>query len=159
MAVLVGRKTLSDLKPTTMKEFDRVAGPFIVKSHGQENYRDLRKPDWEEGVTSRVYFRGVEDFLSLGSWEVGAVILDEAGEIPESSALMLLSRLRHDKAFRYVFYAGSNPWPGWFENWFVNGELPAEVLDEFDATVTFIPFQNPRQRLPEALSRGRMRRV
>ena len=137
--VLVGRKQLTNLKTTTMAEFDMRAQQWIVDTNRTDNWRAIRDPDWPEGVTSRVSFRGVEDFLSFGSEQYGSIVLDEAGEIGLASALMLLSRLRHPAASRYVFYAGSNPWPGWFEDWFVKKELPEEVLASFDAHVTFIP--------------------
>lgn len=137
---LIGRKTLRALRTTTMQAFDAAAEPWIVDSNRSENWRDVRAPDWpKDAPSSRVYFGGVEDYLALGSEEYGFVILDEAGETSLQSALMLLSRLRHAAAPFYLFLAASNPWPGWFEEWFANGALPEEVLAEFNAHAQFFP--------------------
>lgn len=153
--VLIGRKDFADLRTTTMDEFYTVCPPeLLVKRHDSEHWCAIRLPDWPEGVTSRVFFKELKDWLSLGSEQYGAVLIEEAGEVPEKSALMLLSRLRHPGPSKYVFVAASNPWPGWFESWFVKRDLPEDLLRDLNATVTFIPAlirDNPHlQPSPEA---------
>ena len=160
VSVMIGRKHFEHLKTTTMAEFDQRARPWIINSSRTEHWRAIRDPRWPEGVESRVYMRGVDDFLGLGSEQLGTVVLDEAGEIGRRSALMLLGRLRHPAASRFIFYAASNPWPGWFEDWFVKDELPTDALAEFDAKVTFIPAfirDNPHLRPSPEAYEARMR--
>ena len=138
--VMIGRKDFTDLRTTTMEEFYTVCPPELIhKRHGTEHWCAIRLPEWPEGVISRVFFRELKDWQSLGSEQYGAVIIEEAGEVPEKSALMLLSRLRHPGARKYVFLAASNPWPGWFESWFVKRDLPEGLLEELNAQVHFIP--------------------
>lgn len=156
--IVVGRKDFKDLRTTTMEEFELHTDPRLVfRRHGSEHWVQIRDPEWPDGVVSTVHFKEMKDYLGLGSEQYGAVLLDEAGEIPKPSALMLLSRLRHPAATKWVFMAGSNPWPGWFEEWFVNKQLPQEVLEDIEASVTFIPAKirdNPHlQPSPEAYER------
>ena len=161
--ILIGRKDFADLRTTTMEEFYRVCPrELIVKRNDSEHWCWLRLSDWPEGQVSAVHFRELKDYQGLGSEPFGAVLVDEAGEVPENSAKMLIGRLRSwvgsPPNVKYVFLAGSNPYPGWFEDWFVSRELPEQVLAAAGGKVTFIPSRiadNPF--LPpnyEALLRG-----
>lgn len=139
--ILVGRRDLVDLRTTTLEEFDRVCPAPIIsrKADSPLIVREIRLPQWPAGVTSRLFFRELKDALSLGSEQYGAVLLEEAGEIPEASAKMLITRLRHPGASVRPFVAASNPYPGWFERWFVRRELPEDVLSLAGGSVHFIP--------------------
>lgn len=139
--ILVGRKDLVDLRTTTLEEFDRVCPPeIVVKSVNSPIIeRHIRLPAWPTGVVSRAFFRELKDPESIGSEQYGAVLLEEAGEIPEVSAKMLVTRLRHPAASKWPFVAASNPYPGWFERWFVNRELPEELIEAAGGRVHFIP--------------------
>lgn len=139
--ILVGRKDLVDLRTTTLEEFDRVCPPELIAHHAESPIiiREIRDPSWPKGVTSRIFFRELKDWIGLGSEQYGAVLLEEAGEIAEGAAKMLITRLRHPAASKYVFVAASNPWPGWFERWFIDRKLPEDLLAAVQATVTFIP--------------------
>lgn len=152
---LIGRKDLVDLRTTTLEEFDRCCPPeIVVKSvNSPVIERAIRLPEWPEGVTSRLFFKELKDYQSIGSEEYGFVLIEEAGEVPINSARMLVGRVRWTKAIvplKRVFLAASNPYPGWFEDWFVNHELPEDVLKLVGGTVHFIPARisdNPH--LPE----------
>ena len=87
---------------------------------------------------STVNFRHLSDWQGLGSQEYGSVLIDEAGQVEEEAALMLLTRLRHPAQPQRWFVAASNPWPGWFQRWFVRRELPEDVLRDARGQVSFI---------------------
>lgn len=158
--ILIGRKDLKDLKTTTMEQFDmHCPDPLIVGRNNQEYTRKIRLADWPEGVVSTVIFRELKDYLGLGSEEYGAALLDEAGEIPVNSARMLLGRLRwqlpdiirttpksltnpwgrQGRDIKYVMAAASNPWPGWFESWFIKREMDEAGLQTLGSSIHFIP--------------------
>lgn len=147
--ILIARKDFADLRETTMMQFDmHIDRSLVVASNNQEHWRRIRKREWPPDVYSEVIFRELKDYLGLGSAEYGAVIIDEAGEVPRASALMLLSRLRWKLppasqaagfAMKYAFVAASNPWPGWFKEWFVERKLPEELLRETATSLHFIP--------------------
>ena len=153
--ILIGRKDFADLRTTTMEEFYRACPrEIIVKRNDSEHWCAIRLPSWPEGVQSMVHFRELKDYQGLGSEAFGAVLIDEGGEVPENSAKMLIGRLRSwmgsPVGLKFVFLAGSNPYPGWFEDWFVSRVLPEEVLKLVGGRVTFIPSRisdNPH--LPE----------
>ncbi len=142
--ILIGRKDFADLRTTTMEEFYKACPPeLIVKRNDSEHWCLLRLSAWPEGVTSAVHFRELKDYQGLGSEAFGAVLVDEAGEVPENSAKMLVGRLRtwigSPPGIKFVLFAGSNPYPGWFEDWFVSRALPEEILKAAGGRVTFIP--------------------
>ena len=158
--ILVGRKDLVDLRTTTLEEFDTVCDrALIVKSVNSPIIeRHIRLPEWPVGVVSRVFFRELKDYQSLGSEQYGAALLEEAGEIPEQAYKMLITRMRHPGARKRTIICASNPYPGWFERWFIDKEYDAELLRDAGATVHFVPAKirdNPH--LPpnyEAIMRG-----
>ena len=138
--VLVARHHLSDLSSTTMKEFFHVCPPDLIARRQQAptSLVQLRLPTWPAGRTSTVNFRHLSDWQGLGSQEYGSVLIDEAGQVEEDAALMLLTRLRHPAQPQRWFVAASNPWPGWFQRWFVRRELPEDVLRDARGQVSFI---------------------
>ncbi|MDE2966514.1 MAG: phage terminase large subunit [Chloroflexota bacterium] len=139
--ILVARHHLSDLSSTTMKEFFDVCPPELIQRRQQAPTQlvQLRLPEWPAGQTSTVNFRHLSDWPGLGSQQYGAVLIDEAGQVDEDAALMLLTRLRHPAQPQRWFVAASNPWPGWFQHWFVRRELPEDALRQASGQVAFIP--------------------
>lgn len=139
--VLVARHHLSDLSSTTMKEFlaHCPTGLILRRQQAPTQLVQLRLSDWPEGQSSTVNFRHLSDWRGLGSQQYGAVLIDEAGQVEEEAALMLLTRLRHPAQPQRWFVAASNPWPGWFQRWFVQRELPEEALNAASGKVEFIP--------------------
>ncbi len=139
--ILVGRKDLVDLRTTTLEEFDACCPKALIVRRAESPIivREIRDPKWPSGVVSRIFFRELKDWIGLGSEQYGAVLLEEAGEIAEGAAKMLVTRLRHPAASKYVLVAASNPWPGWFERWFIDRKLPEDLLNAVNATVHFIP--------------------
>ena len=139
--ILIARLRYTDLRSTTMAEFYRCCPEELIIERRQSPPESvvLRSCDAGSGAPASVHFRHLTDWRGLGSEQYGAVFIDEAGEVPEAAALMLVTRLRHPaQPFRY-FVAASNPWPGWFERWFVRRELPEELFDEAEVRLAFIP--------------------
>ena len=139
--VLVARHHLSDLSATTMKEFFLACPPEFIERRQQTPTQlvQLRLDDWPDGLTSTINFRHLSDWRGLGSQQYGAVLIDEAGQVDEDAALMLLTRLRHPAQAQRWFVAASNPWPGWFQRWFVRRDLPEDALTAAQGRVIFIP--------------------
>ena len=96
-------------------------------------------PDWPSDKTSTVNFRHLTDWTGLGSQEYGSVLIDEAGEVAEEAAQMLLTRLRHPAQAQRWFVAASNPWPGWFERWFARRELDEQAFAAADGRIVYVP--------------------
>lgn len=139
--ILIGRQHYTDLASTTMAEFDRhcPSGVLRVRRQSPPHSASLRLPSWPEEVVSTVNFRHLSDWSGIGSQQYGAVLIDEAGEVAEEAAQMLLTRLRHPAQPQRWFVAASNPWPGWFERWFVKRELSEPELEQLGAEVRFVP--------------------
>ncbi|MDE2968190.1 MAG: phage terminase large subunit [Chloroflexota bacterium] len=139
--VLVARDDFTNLSTTTMKEFFQVCPPEMIwrRQQAPTNLVQLRLPSWPQGQTSTVNFRHLSDWTGLGSQQYGAVLIDEAGEVDEQAAQMLLTRLRHPAQTQRWFVAASNPWPGWFERWFVDRELDEQSLALAQGRVVFVP--------------------
>ena len=139
--ILVARHHLSDLSSTTMKEFFQVCPPHLIQRRQQAptSLVQLRLPGWPSGQHSTINFRHLSDWHGLGSQQYGAVLIDEAGQVDEDAALMLLTRLRHPAQPQRWFVAASNPWPGWFQRWFVRRELPEDALRAARGQLAFVP--------------------
>lgn len=43
------------------------------------------------------------------------------------------------QGMKYYLIAASNPWPGWFEDWFLRGDLDAILMDVPDVNIHFVP--------------------
>ena len=143
--VLVARQHYSDLSATTMREFFAACPPNLIRRRQQSptHLVELALQDWPKGQSSTVNFRHLSDWPSLGSQQYGAVLIDEAGQVDEDAALMLLTRLRDPAQPQRWFVAASNPWPGWFERWFVRRDLPERALEQASGRVLFIPASIP----------------
>jgi len=70
-------------------------GTVIHKFNAQENWAEVRNPTWPQGLHSKVFFRGLEDYEKKGSEEFSALIFDEAHEISNAAFRYYLTRLRH----------------------------------------------------------------
>ena len=139
--ILIGRLHYTDLSATTMREFFLHCPPELIvdRRRAQPETVSLRSGQQDSDPASTIQFRQLRSWRGLGSEQYGAVLVDEAGEVPEQAARMLLTRLRHPaQPFRY-FVAASNPWPGWFERWFVRRELPDDRLKDANIRLGFIP--------------------
>jgi hypothetical protein len=172
--ILIGRKDLKDLRSTTMDQFDQHAPPgLVVKRNNVDHTRSIRMANWPTGVYSTIFFRELKDWMGLGSEEFTDAYIDEAGETAANAARMLLGRLRHTlpdiimrtektqktpwgrktsefpdgKPVKYVFLAASNPYPGWFKEWFIDGVLDDSLGDIPLHFVKALPSDNPY--LPE----------
>lgn len=155
--ILIGRLEFNKLKNTTMAEFDKWfptgTNKLVVQRHDTDNWRKIRQKNWPDDVYSMVYFRGVDNWEGFGSEQFTAVLLDEGGEIGKMSAAILITRLRHPlspavvKRFkerdpewghRYFFIAASNPFPGWFSDWFIENKFKEDV-DDPNINLFFVP--------------------
>ena len=143
--ILVARQHYSNLQTTTMRElFDCLPERLIVgRQRSSPQWVAIRDAAWPSGVRSTVHFRHLTEWSGLGSEQYGAVFVDEAGEVAEEAAQMLLTRLRHPAQPQRWFVAASNPWPGWFERWFARRELDEEAFAEADGRIVYIPAQIP----------------
>ncbi len=139
--ILVARQHYSNLQTTTMREFlDCLPRRLIVdRQRSSPQWVAIRDADWPRGVRSTVNFRHLTEWSGLGSEQYGAVFIDEAGEVAEEAARMLLTRLRHPAQAQRWFVAASNPWPGWFERWFARRELDEDALAAAGGRIVFVP--------------------
>lgn len=156
--IAICRNTLTALKTPggTIDQFYKLApnegrtveeGGVIVKKGPQtQPYCSMRMPDWPEGVVSTVYFRGILDARFFGSSEFSAILIDEASDIAEHSILYVLTRLRQrladGKLPKYLFLTASNPYLGWFKDWFIDGlQEKRTALNEIEGIgkIEFIP--------------------
>jgi len=149
--ILVARKDFTDLHDTTMKLFDEIcpppylSGPYgKVGRNDQWNWRRLRLASWPPNVYSEIRFRGLHDITSVGSSEYGAILLDEASEIDRDVVMYTLARLRHTppltvrthpnyRGIKRIFFAASNPFPGWYRDWFHLRKLDEDLLRKIGA--------------------------
>lgn len=147
--ILIGRRDFNDLSSTIIEPFFRHTHPdLIVARNNVEHWVKIRQRNWPKNVVSQIRFRELKDWVGLGSEEYGAVLVDEAAEVSTDASLMLLSRLRwrlpheiESKGLKlaYYFIAASNPFPGWFKEWFVDRKLPEDLLAQANVKVYFIP--------------------
>ena len=140
--ILLARDAFTDLYTTTMREFFRAAASarqFRIQRRSSPTHSvTVHNPGYPD-QPSTINFRHLSDWQDLGSQQYGAVLIDEAGQVDEDAALMLLTRLRHPAQPQRWFVAASNPWPGWFERWFVKRELSEPELEQLGAEVCFVP--------------------
>ena len=143
--ILVARQHFTDLSGTTMKAFHDACPDEYIRS-SQSVPTPLVKvalPKRPNDHISTINFRHLTDWSGLGSQEYGAVLIDEAGEVAEEAAQMLLTRLRHPAQPQRWFVAASNPWPGWFERWFARRELDESAFADADGRIVYIPAKIP----------------
>lgn len=159
--ILIARDQLASLKESTLEIFDRMTremeenfidpatgerAEIVVRRNDYHMFRDLRMPWWPRGLYSRVMFKAVHDYEQLKSIEFGAILLDECSEIPSGAPTTLLACLRWHLPesvkvpLKHVMVCTSNPFPGWFKDWFIDGELSTEKLQEMGAgSAHFVP--------------------
>ncbi len=143
--ILVARQHFTDLSGTTMKAFYNACPDEYIRStqSAPTPLARIALPKRPNDHISTINFRHLTDWSGLGSQEYGAVLIDEAGEVAEEAAQMLLTRLRHPAQPQRWFVAASNPWPGWFERWFARRELDEEAFAEADGRIVYIPAKIP----------------
>ena len=139
--ILIARQHYSNLQTTTMREFfDCLPERLVVgRQRSSPQWVAIRDAAWPAGVRSTVHFRHLTEWSGLGSEEYGAVFVDEAGEVEEEAAQMLLTRLRHPAQRQRWFVAASNPWPGWFERWFARRELDEDAFAQANGRIVYVP--------------------
>ncbi len=140
--ILLARDTFTDLYTTTMGEFLRIctADPDLTVQRRSSPTHSLTVSSLQySSEPSTIHFRHLSDWTGLGSQQYGTVLIDEAGEVAEEAAQMLLTRLRHPAQPQRWFVAASNPHPGWFERWFVQRELNKAELEHAGGQAVFIP--------------------
>ncbi|MCY3571262.1 MAG: phage terminase large subunit [Chloroflexi bacterium] len=143
--ILVARQHYSDLQTTTMREFFECLPERLIvgRQRSAPQWVSIRDVAWPGGVSSTIHFRHLSEWTGLGSEQYGAVFVDEAGEVAEEAAQMLLTRLRHPAQPQRWFVAASNPWPGWFERWFARRELDESAFAEAAGRIVYIPARIP----------------
>ena len=139
--ILIARHRYVALRSTTMETFFECCPEALIveRKRAQPATVSLRLPDAPDKPASTIYFRHLTEWAGLGSQEFGAAFIDEAGEVPGHAARMLLTRLRHRAQPRRFFAAASNPWPGWFEQWFHQRKIDSLSLQAAGGRIKFIP--------------------
>ncbi len=143
--ILIARQHYSNLQTTTMREFFECLPERLIveRQRSSPQWVAIRDASWPYGVRSTIHFRHLTEWSGLGSEQYGAVFVDEAGEVAEEAAQMLLTRLRHPAQPQRWFVAASNPWPGWFERWFARRELDESAFADADGRIVYIPAKIP----------------
>ena len=137
--ILIARHNFTDLATTTMAEFFRYCPDSLVKRRAQSPTHSVQIAAPGQRRPSTIHFRHLSDWTGLGSQQFGAVFIDEAGQVEAEAAQMLVTRLRHPAQPQPWFVAASNPYPGWFERWFVKRELPEAALERAAVSLRFVP--------------------
>ncbi len=136
--ILVARHNFTDLATTTMADFFRYCPPGLISKRRQSPTHSVEIAAPDQPRPSTIHFRHLSDWTGLGSQQYGTVLIDEAGQVESEAAQMLVTRLRHPAQPQPWFIAASNPYPGWFERWFVKRELPEHALERADVRLKFI---------------------
>ncbi len=100
--VLIGANTLSQLRETTMSVFLDVCPPAIIREFNKQ-----RNKIWFVNGSS-VIFRPLEKPLSLKSYTLGAVGIEEMSDTPEEAFKMLRTRMRQ-QGMPGCIYGVTNP--------------------------------------------------
>lgn len=125
---LVGAQTYTLLRDTTMKQYFEHLDKMGFKQGYHYNFSKA-----DEILTfkngSEILFRHLSEPNKLKSLNLGFVELEEMSDTPESTFLMLLSRLRQEikpewKDFQYRLFGHTNPEPakGWIYKHFVENK-------------------------------------
>lgn len=134
--ILVGRDEFASLRDTTMAIFRSITN--VLPQKGNEDADEIIRwnnntstceiqldPDEPPAV---IYWRQAHDGAAHLSTEYTAIFLDEADRIPRASVSLLIGRLRQKPngvTPGWTFMVASNPFPGWFEQWWANYETLA----------------------------------
>ena len=103
--ILLARKHLSELGPTTLMEFLQMCPKELILDHNKTD-RMIKLIN-----NSIIYYTGVSDDNAnekLRSLNLGAIAVDEVSELTEEEFLMLISRLRRLDSSRQ-FFGATNP--------------------------------------------------
>lgn len=90
---LIARRTMPDLKKTTMKTFFEFLPEPIIHSWNKTDM-ELKVKTSQPGVLSTVYFGPLDELERWKSLELGWFFVDELNEITEDMWLVLCGRLR-----------------------------------------------------------------
>ena len=133
------RNDFADLVPTTYQTFLEICNTYLGGIPGPVVKQHHQTQNWVEFYNgSRVYFRGLKDVGSLGSWNLGWFGIDEATECQEEHFNMLDSRLRMSiPGIKYFGLLASNPGLGWVYTRFI--EKPGSEY----SFVPALPRDNP----------------
>lgn len=124
---LVCALTFPLVRDTTLKQYlEHLEKAGFLEGHHYKHNKSEQVIKFANG--SEILFRHAEDPEALKSLNLGFVELEEMSNIPESTFLMLLSRLRQEikpewkaKGFKYRLFGHTNPEQskGWIYKYFV----------------------------------------
>ena len=131
---LIGRKTLIDLKKTTLLTFQRLYSQIYepkfgaVKYDGQKNLIEFNNGSIIF-LMDTAYSPSDPEYTRLGSYELTDSFIDEAGESSQRAVDMIFSRTRHklihDKPAQLLC---SNPVSNWLKWTWVKDQQGKEVI-------------------------------
>lgn len=161
---LLGRKTLIDLKKTTLKTFQRVYSEYY------EHYGGRLKYNFQENIimfpngsiiflADMAYNPSDTDFARFGGYELTDAFIDEVGEITEQAVNVVFSRIRYnlvnDKPAMLLSANPSNNWLKW--KWVKDKQGKEVQLPEYQtyirATLSDNPDKTFAERYTKTLSR------
>lgn len=144
--IYLARKTLKDLKKTTLTTFFEMLPPKVISDYNKTDGLVTLKNG------SQVLLGDLEHTDKLKSLNLGAYAIDEASEASEDLFLMLNSRLRRKiLGIRYFGLLVSNPEPGWLKDRFVDPQLAGEPRPDH-VFIQALTKDNPH--LPEGYLEG-----
>lgn len=129
------RKTFNSLKQTTMKTFfQEVCPPDHIKKYNKSDHIvTLRNK-------SEIYFFGMDNYLKIGSLNLGSCGVDEAIELTEEDWIALQGRVRQrDVPFHQIFMATNPAHPGhWlYKTFYERGE--GQVIESNSLENPYLP--------------------
>lgn len=145
---LVGAQTYTLLRDTTLRQyFEHLDSMNMAQGVHYDYIKAEERIKFKNG--SEILFRHLQEPNKLKSLNLGFVELEEMSDTPESTFLMLLSRLRQaikpewrEKGFKYRLFGHTNPEPnkGWIYKYFVQEKKPNYRLILAPTTQnTFLP--------------------
>ena len=145
---LVGAQTYTLLRDTTLRQyFEHLDSMNMAQGVHYDYIKAEERIKFKNG--SEILFRHLQEPNKLKSLNLGFVELEEMSDAPESTFLMLLSRLRQaikpewrEKGFKYRLFGHTNPEPnkGWIYKYFVQEKKPNYRLILAPTTQnTFLP--------------------
>ena len=146
------RRTLADLKDTTLKQLEEVLAPYLENDLVVQNKGDSYFKFWNG---SEILYRGLEatgstdkDRKKFFSAEYGVIAVDEAREMKEQDFLDLDTRLRRrlpsGEFPPFYFLMATNPTQNWIKSRFI---LKKVDNPEDYVFIPALPSDNPH--LPE----------
>ena len=139
--ILLARKSLRDLKKTTLETFFDMLPTDLIKNYNKTDGVVRIKND------SIILFSDLENTDKLKSLNLGAFGIDEASETSDDIFKMLASRLRRNiPGIKYYGVLASNPEPGWLKDRFVDPQMSNSAKADH-LFIQSLPKENPH--LPE----------